>query len=344
MSKLPNKRELPIQALAACFNNTSATYKFYWFLAIIQALEKGETRISKKHLFGSMIANAWYTVNYFHVSFGKQDKLQRAIEYIGQSEGLTIDVPLQKILGVLNKTTHKGTIAQLNYFDQQVPHRFLTPWFPGMNKNDIYTASIQFRNNCLYALYKHEVVINPTWKGYLLENAGILKDFCYWNLAMYLQVKNPNVPDIPNKLKKPASRNSLTKQRKQFWDLVMKELGRVRCIYTGNLITADNYVLEHFLPYAFVSHDLIWNLIPADRDYNSSKSDKLPRLDVYFDSFFKLQSAAVKIVKRQSPNNKFLEDYLSIFPDTDKGFTKERFKNVIQPLITIALNNGFQYK
>ena len=96
MHQFPQDRKLPIEKLAACFNNTSATYKFYWLLSIIDSLEarleSHSTIISKKELFARMISNAWYTVNYFHVSFGKQDKLQSAIELIKNSEGLSIDV------------------------------------------------------------------------------------------------------------------------------------------------------------------------------------------------------------------------------------------------------------
>lgn len=32
---LPYQEDLPVHLLAGCFNNTSATYKFYWFLAIL---------------------------------------------------------------------------------------------------------------------------------------------------------------------------------------------------------------------------------------------------------------------------------------------------------------------
>ncbi|WP_367268579.1 HNH endonuclease domain-containing protein [uncultured Pedobacter sp.] len=37
-----------------------------------------------------------------------------------------------------------------------------------------------------------------------------------------------------------------------------------------------SFAVEHFIPYAFVSHDLIWNLIPADPSFNSRKNNKLP--------------------------------------------------------------------
>jgi hypothetical protein len=48
-------------------------------------------------------------------------------------------------------------------------------------------------------------------------------------------------------------------------------------------------------------------------------------------------------VKYKNPNNKLLQDYLTIFPDLDLSFSKEKFREVIQPLITIASNNGFEF-
>jgi hypothetical protein len=218
-----------------------------------------------------------------------------------------------------------------------------------MNKTDIYESSKAFKNHCLYALNEDEIEINAEWVDYIKENIRVLKDFCYWNLAIFLQARNPNVPDLPNKLIKPAIRNSLINQRKNFWDIVVKELGSVDCIYTGKKLSIGNYAVEHFIPYSFVSHDLIWNLIPSDKSFNSSKSDKLPPLDKYFDPFFILQKSAIEIVKEKTPNNKFLEDYLTIFPDLDEigalpdYFSKVKFKERIQPLITIASNNGFEF-
>ena len=74
--QLPNDHKVSVSKLSAVFNSTSASYKFYWFLAIIEAIEDGQEHIPKHELFARMMANAWYTVNYFQVSFGKQDKIQ----------------------------------------------------------------------------------------------------------------------------------------------------------------------------------------------------------------------------------------------------------------------------
>jgi hypothetical protein len=157
---------------------------------------------------------------------------------------------------------------------------------------------------------------------------------------LFLQVKNPNVPDIPNKLIKPASRNNLTKQRK-YWDIVIDELGTVNCIYTKRALIKGDFAVEHFIPYNFVSHDLMWNLIPADKVFNNSKSDKLPRLETYFDNFFAMQKQAIDIIREKSPTNKFLEDYLSVFSSMD--ISEQKYRECLEPLITLASNNGFQF-
>lgn len=340
---LPKSKVLPVNLLAACFNKTTATYKFYWLLSILQAAEKGSLEISKKELFSRMISNSWFTVNYFNVSFGKQDLIQTAIQSINSYESITIDEKRETVFNSLLMSKNRATQDLLWHFNKNVPHRFLSPWFPKKSKNEIYTLSKTFSGKCMYSLTKDSIEINPEWLDYLTSNAKVLKDFCYWNLALFLQAKNPNVPDIPNKLIKPATRNSLNKQRNNFWDIVLDELGSVNCIYTGQKLTKGNYAVEHFIPYSFVSHDLIWNLIPADKSFNSSKGNKLPALDKYFKPFYMLQKSAYDIVKRKTPKNKFLEDYLTVTHVEQSNLRIDMLKSVIHPLVSIASNNGFEF-
>jgi hypothetical protein len=238
-------------------------------------------------------------------------------------------------------STNKETIKELNHFDHNVPFKFLSPWLGAHNERLMYQLSQENYNYPPYSLYKDCILMQPDWMDYFQRNAGVLKDFCYWNLALYLQSKNPNVPDLPNKLKRPDKRGSLLKHKKDFWDLVITELGSVDCIYTGKKLITGTYAVEHFVPFQYVAHDLMWNLVPADPNFNSMKSDKLPRLDSYFDNFFDVQKEGVKIVKKMNPKNKFLEDYLSIFPTLD--FSKEKYRETIEPMLMIASNNGFRY-
>ena len=148
------------------------------------------------------------------------------------------------------------------------------------------------------------------------------------------------MPDIPNNLIKLPVRKPLTEQRK-FWDIVIGELGSVDCIYTNKKLVVGDYAVEHFLPYAFVSHDLMWNLIPADRSFNSSKSDKLPPLEKYFEPYFNLQRSALEVIQYKAPKHKFLADYLTIVPDITL-FDQQRVYEQLMPMATIARNNGFE--
>jgi len=319
---LPSSGTLPVHKLAATLANTSATYKFYWLLAIIDAVENGSFVIPKKELFARMISGAWYTVNYFHVSFGKQDVIQDAVLEVLSIEKLNIDIKRQDLLRILITSENPKTIRVLNHFNKNVPHWFLSPWFnktaaetDGTYKKRIYSESQLFSNEVPYALYDDHIEINPLWKAYLQSNARILKDFCFWNLALFLQTRNPSVPDIPGKLFQSPFRGTLQNQRKHYWDIVFKELGSIDCIFTNTALKIDRYALDHFIPYAFVSHNLIWNLVPIDVNFNSSKSDRLPLMDEHFDKFYNLQKLAFDIIKHNNPQNKLLGDYLSIFPD-----------------------------
>lgn len=349
---LPYSSNFDVSKLAGVFNNTSATYKYYWFLSIIEACEEGNTEILKKELFARMLSNAWYTVNYFHVSFGKQDLIQSAIQIIAETENIPVNIRKEILVERLLNSNNNTTQNLLWHFDKNVPHWFLTPWIlrdrgenDSVYRNWIYAQSRDFANLALYALHPDRIVINPAWTLYLRDNACILKDYCYWNLSLFLQVRNPNVPNIPGKLIKPPLRASLVKQRKQFWDIALNELNGIDCIFTNTRLTTDKYALDHFVPHAFVSHDLIWNLVPIDTAFNAIKSDKLPIMDKHFDGFYNIQKLAFEIIVHHNPKSKLAEEYLFLFSRVDDrvNFEYDRFKDIISPLITIAANNGFQY-
>lgn len=348
-SRLTPSSYLPVANLAACFNNTYLTYKFYWFLSILYFVEQRRDTISKQELFAQMLAQAWYTIHYFKVSFGHNDKLQYAAQALAQLEGIPVDAARDQVLAQLSVTKRPLSLRLLKHFDKNVPHWFLSPWFPkykgesdAQQRQRIYTQSQAYSNQVLYAVFPDRIEINPIWLPYLETNIRLLKDFCYWNLTQFLQTKNPQVPDLANKLIKPAMRNSLLPQRRDFWDKVLNDLGPQACIYTGKPMEKGTYAVEHFIPYRFVSHDLMWNLIPADPSFNSRKSDKLPPLNRYFDGFYLLQSSAVQHMSKVAPRNRFLQDYLTLFPHVD-AMSSERFREQLAPLLSIAHNNGFEY-
>ena len=342
MIYLPEDLNVSVKKLSACFNNTVASYKFYWFLSILDAVSIQKDKISKKEIFCGMISNAWYTINYFHLSFGKQDKLQEAIQELKHIENLDLDTKQQQVFETLLNSTNKETISILNHFDFNVPHKFLSPWLGGnVNQRDMYSMSQENFALPPYSLYKDYILIQPAWFEYFYNNLGLLKSFCYWHLSRFIQTRNPNVPDITSKLIRTDKRSSLSKHKKEFWDIVISEKNSLSCIYTNQDLIINQYEVEHFIPFQFLAHDLMWNLIPASSIFNRKKGDKLPDLALYFDKFYKIQKDAIDIIRSKNEKNKFLEDYLSVFSTLD--ISENKYRECLEPLITIASNNGFQF-
>ncbi len=69
---LPNSKILPIKHLSSIFKDTTNSYKFYWFIAILEEIKnKTEIKIPSSILIARMISNIWYPINFFRISFGK---------------------------------------------------------------------------------------------------------------------------------------------------------------------------------------------------------------------------------------------------------------------------------
>jgi hypothetical protein len=342
MINLPEDLNISVKKLSSCFNNTTASYKFYWFLAILDSVSSKKEVVSKKELFCRMISISWYTVNYFHVSFGKFDKLQEAIIRLKEIEFIDVDCKEEVVFEKLFFSKNRETQFILNHFDKNVPHKFLSPWLgSNVSARGIYEMSQENYALPPYALYRDEIIIQPAWFSYFFENLGLLKSFCYWHLSRFVQARNPNLPDVTSKLIRPEKRGGLSKHKKDFWDIVIDKMSGIPCIYTDKRLYIGDYDVDHFIPFQFLAHDLMWNLIPASPNFNRLKSDKLPDLNVYFDKFYNLHMQAIEIVRSRNEKNKFLDDYLSVFSSLD--INEQKYRECLEPLIILASNNGFQF-
>lgn len=353
MFDLPIKNNSFVR-LSQVYKNTVATYKFYWFISIVELFCLQEKRkIDFGEIIIRMIANAWYPIHYFRLSFGRSDSLYQAIISIHNITGLPIDSNKEEIhCKLLNEFSNPEIIKCLRVFSLNVPYRFLSPWIGYTNDIDVILRSQTYENNCPYEILIDEnekyIVINPSWEDYLKENYKIILDFSYWNLAMFLQARNPNVPDIPNKLVKQIERNSLTRQR-NFWNSVFDEVGSISCIYTNKTLIKGGFDVDHFIPWSFVSHDLLWNLLPVDSSINSSKSNKLPDIRLFLPEFAEKQHLAIKTIYAQQPSNQLLEDYQSLGASVYDliQLKKEDFYTLyyktMSPMVQIAENMGFEY-
>lgn len=365
MTPLPSSSTLPVSALAASFDEVTNSYKFYWFLAILEQVREVQIRtIPLDALLARMVASVWYPANYFRLSFGKQDRLGSVVARLGEQTGLPKDIPRTRVIKTalthLSQSDDAGQeILSLADF---VPYRFLRPFFAQtlkgakdweVNRRIKTLAESAFQDSqtpCLYRFVddpQPAIEIHPGWFAYLQQHLTILAGFCLWHLVNYLQKNNPNVPNIAGKLFEPQERD--LRQARTFWNIVLAQTEPMTCIYSGQPLQKGDFSLDHFLPWRFVAHDLLWNLLPTPKAVNSSKSDNLPDVALYFDPFAVMQYQAVQVIARTPQAEKLLEDHVLLFKVgaiTDlQTMTLPTFRDAlyrsIAPQVQIAANMGF---
>ena len=353
MMQVPQSDILTTNRLGRIFTKTVATYKFFWFVSILQIHARtGDLRINVWDIVIRMVANAWYPIHYFRLSFGKSDSLFDIVMELHKITQIPIDSNAETIIEVLKEKLGDKQIQRLlKTLMLNVPYRFLRPWIDTSYDRDMLKRSQNLENGCLYSLHKEDgdfyIMLNPIWDSYLHSHYNILLDFAYWNLTLFLQVRNPNVPAIPNKLIRPEARNALKKQH-DYWDMVIDLGGPIHCIYTDNELHQTDYELDHFIPWSFVSHDLLWNLIPSDGSINSSKSNKLPDLNFYLPKLVSMQHRSLRLIIDANKRLQVIEDYISLgyTPRELAEMSNERFRELYErtfnPISQIAHNMGFE--
>lgn len=126
-------------------------------------------------------------------------------------------------------------------------------------------------------------------------------------------------------------------------------------LYTGLDFTRDNYKnygvlsIDHFIPWSFVLHDQMWNLVPTFKNINSKKSDNLLDYDSYIDRFCEIQYEAFCFVVEDKRKNQVeeyrqllkIEDARKFKAERDEDEFVKRMKREIGPVYGVAVNQGF---
>lgn len=350
------------------FSDMTTSYKIYWFKGIFDEILEGKKEISFKEVACRMVSQAWYPLNIYYINLGVEDKLYEITDKIKKRLGISNNITQKDLYNLLLLNTDSEVNKSYNKLYRYAPHRLLTPFFKAeldklKVKNKEYLKDKLLKefllkdNNSIYKLdYKNQIInINSQWYDYIIENQRIIKGWVDYNLVQYLQKCNPNVPAIIDKLVPPNKRN--LSNEKKYWKKVI-EGTCINDIYTGKELTASNFdnygalSIDHFIPWSFVGHDKLWNLIPTFSKVNSSKSDSIPKLEEYLDIFCEIQYIGINYMKDKC-SSKLLEDYIDInrtinikeICEVKSEINREKFikdlKSTIIPLYEIAYNQGF---
>lgn len=371
--KLPESEEVNIAVLSRLFANATNSYKFVFFISILDILNRPDfdasRSISFEDLIVEMLANAWYPHTYFKLSFGTQDKITESLD----SLALIVDEPVLKFNDTDKKLLRSAIEGRdlskiMQKLTRYVPFRLIVPFFeselqgvPNRNKGNNLDLAVPKVAESLFEdckpLYRFDsdsysscnsIILHPSWVAYLKKHYSIVRGWAAWEWLGYMQRRNPNTPGLIYKLFAPTKRESLFRQS-AYWKIVLGNTD-FYCIYSGQRVNPDEFSLDHYLPWSFVAHDQLWNLIPTTPEINSSKSNNLPSPD-FFHSFVERQHLGLGICREKMPQKeweKTIEDYIEDLKihNQEDLLNLEKLTNayahVVKPLMTLATNQGFK--
>ncbi|MCA9532514.1 MAG: hypothetical protein KC593_02500 [Myxococcales bacterium] len=294
---LPTSDQLNVAALAGLFERTTTTYKFLFFHALLDevcAPAPSLPLVSLEALAARMLCLAWFPSEHCRLSFGKSDQmsvwLNEAREHAtlsGYPVGSAEYVDPAPFIRAFLETKRRPVKQLMDY----VPFRLLTPFLAGglvgvsdsaKNRRIEALAAGGFGDAVVPYRFVHgtasesmHIELARPWLDYFRTHVGILRGWCRWHWAQYMQARNPHAPNLVGRLFRPSQRASL-KAQTAFWARQI-ERHEVRCPYTDAPLSSDSLSLDHVLPWSFVAHDELWNLVPVTPSCNSSKGSRIPR-------------------------------------------------------------------
>jgi hypothetical protein len=340
-----------------------ASYKMYWMLGILEEVSAGREEIEFKRIVSRMLVHAWYPILQYRLNFGSFDNLKKPVNYAAEKYMLASNCDERELMEFLYNNEDKELQRMMRELTNMVPYRLIAPFFKDElrgkkdhERNRIIAELSLSSDKCLYRIIKGDIdkiIINDGWAEYLKDNYRVIKSWIYYKLVCFLQKRNPNVPAVVFKLEAPKTRD-LT-QATKLWRKIIGDK-KIKDIYTGKEFNDINYIeygvlsIDHFIPWSFVLHDEMWNLVPTFKNINSKKNDKLLAFDNYIEDFCEVQYKAFSFICDKRLDSA-LEQYTDILRldnpfdyckfSSSKDF-ESKIRQCISPLYQIAVNQGFQ--
>lgn len=313
--KIVYENNLDTDKFARMFNNRAQSYKFYWFEAILNLTKDTEDDLTFEEIIDEMICEAWHTVTHYHLRLGPtvngnaENFLEHAINTLNSNVINLSQNPSREELKSAIKLCEKELKRDKTRLTDYVPYKLLYPFFDveGMEeglsyiKNDkhnhliAYMAELSGNENLFYTILngvglQKKIRVNPHWRKLMIKNFSIIQSWVQYNKAQFLQDRNPGVPGIIYKICPENEELRKLDQARALWKATVEVTGQpIKEIYTGKEIPLETLSIDHFVPRSYISNDELWNLTPMSKSLNSSKNNRLPSWDEFFEPFAKYQ-------------------------------------------------------
>nr|MCR5215434.1 HNH endonuclease [Lachnospiraceae bacterium] len=319
--------QLDIEGFSLMMKDPSYCYKFYWLEAIVQLISEGIVETTFDAIIDEMIANAWYSVREFHIHLsGMQvdgqvrDGLERAVLLLSQLSSLPANaskIEIKNAIAEHNKDL-KSCKEQLT---NMVPYRALAGFFSHHSTSADWgsarrmTAYIEEVNRETVLLpyilgesskLKKQVYFQNAWVQMIQDQTVPILGWIQYEKVKWLQNNNPEVPGLIYKLAPMDEKMRKLGNVRKLWEGVLS-LREVRDVFTDDVLRSKEYDVDHFIPWSFVMNDELWNLMPMDSSLNSSKSNRLPRWEPFFEKFAKNQYVLYELIHAKEGIHKLFE-------------------------------------
>ncbi len=366
---------LDIESFSQMLKDPSYCYKFYWLEAIVQLISQGITETTFNDLIDEMLSNAWYSVLEFHVHLSGmvegevRDGLERSILKLQALSNLPANASKVEIKNAIKE--HEVELKSLKeQLTNMVPYRALAGFFnkhanapAEWNSVRRMVAYIERVNETIALPYtlgessrlKKEVFFHESWVRMIQDNAVSILGWIQYEKVKWLQNNNPEVPGLVYKLAPMDEKMRKLGAARKLWSGIL-ELQPIVDVFNDAPITVDSYDLDHFIPWSFVMNDELWNLMPMDASLNSSKSNKLPQWDPFFEKFAGNQFLLYGMIHdenlpalRRKYEACYRDNLHSIWANQElyrRGNSREEFYNILEknmrPVYDSARRQGYQ--
>lgn len=296
---------LDIECFSQMMKDPSYCYKFYWLEAIVNLISQGIRETTFDEIIDEMIANAWYSVREFHIHLSGiqvdgmvRDGLERAILNLTAVSNLSANASKVEIKNAIQE--HNGELKQAKeQLTNMVPYRSLAGFF-ARSKENANWGSVRRLTEYIRHIDQHvtplpytlgensklkkEVYFNPAWMAMIQDNTVHILGWIQYEKVKWLQNNNPEVPGLVYKLAPMDEKMRKLSNVRKLWEGVL-DVCKICDVFTGSPVIPKKYDVDHFIPWSFVMNDELWNLMPMDSSLNSSKSNRLPKWDPFFEAF-----------------------------------------------------------
>lgn len=368
---------LDIEGFSKMMNSPSYCYKFYWLEAIVQLISANKTEATYDEIINKMISNAWYPVLEFHIHlsgiYGEgiiKDNLEKAVLRLQEISNLANNASDVEIINKLHEASDDKELSDYKKeLTKNVPYKSLSG-FANRGTERIDLDSSAGRMMAYYNRPSQTEILLPytfnddkglnrvitfshSWIQMIQDNTVSILGWIQLEKVKWLQNNNPEVPGLVYKLAPADEKMRKLSNARRLWDAVL-EIAPIMDVFKEELINAEKYDLDHFIPWSFVMNDELWNLMPMDSSWNSKKSNKLPKWDGFFNRFAGNQFVLYELLFKKPGIHKLYEacyrDNLhSIWANQElyrKGNSKEEFRVILEknmrPVYDSARRQGYE--